>query len=60
VAKFLLLPIYVIALAVPFFNRDQPELFGFPFFYWYQLLTVPAGALLIFIVFKLEDKGQGE
>jgi len=60
VAKLLLLPIYVIALAVPFFNRDQPELFGFPFFYWYQLLTVPAGALLIFIVFKLEDKGDSE
>lgn len=26
---------------VPFYNRETPSLFGFPFFYWYQLLWVP-------------------
>ena len=40
--KYLLLLIpCVIALAVPLFNSDAPELFGMPFFYWFQLLLVP-------------------
>ena len=33
----LLLP-FAGLLWVPFYNHVQPELFGFPFFYWYQLL----------------------
>ena len=37
---------------VPFFNRLRPELFGFPFFYWYQLLWVPLTTLLIYIVYS--------
>jgi hypothetical protein len=58
VAKLLLLPVLVMALAVPFFNQMDPTLFGFPFFYWYQLATVPVGALLIYLVFRIEDKGE--
>jgi Na+/melibiose symporter-like transporter len=27
-------------LAVPLYARRGPELWGFPFFYWYQLLLV--------------------
>ena len=45
----LLLP-YVGLLWVPFYNIKLPELFGFPFFYWYQLAWVPLTSLLIFIV----------
>ena len=48
----LLLP-FVGLLWVPFFNTDDfPALFGFPFFYWYQLLWVPITAFLIWLVYR--------
>jgi hypothetical protein len=36
----------------PLYAKHGPELFGFPFFYWYQLTWVPVTALLTFIVYK--------
>ena len=56
--RILLLLIYIIALCVPFFNKSSPSLFGFPFFYWYQMLVVPVSSLLIFLVFRAEDKSE--
>ncbi len=47
----ILLPV-VGVLWVPFYNMKEPSLFGFPFFYWYQLLWVPVSAVLIGIVYK--------
>jgi hypothetical protein len=44
----LLLVPCVIALWVPLFNMTGPELFGIPFFYWFQMLLVPASALAIY------------
>ncbi len=35
----LLIP-FVATLAVPLYNKRAPELWGFPFFYWYQFLWV--------------------
>jgi len=58
--KILLLPVFVLALAVPFFNRATPVLFGLPFFYWYQIAIVPVASLLIYIVYKVEDQGEAE
>jgi len=55
--RILFLVIFVATLAVPFFNRATPILFGFPFFYWYQIVCVPIASILIFIVFRAEDKG---
>jgi hypothetical protein len=40
----LLLVPYVGLLWVPFYNARTPELWGFPFFYWYQLIWVPITA----------------
>ena len=51
--KILLLLVFIITLAVPVFNRTGPALFGFPFFYWYQMAAVPVCSLLIFIVFRV-------
>ena len=48
----LLLVPYVGLLWVPFYNQAQPELFGFPFFYWYQLIWVPLTSLLIWLVYR--------
>jgi hypothetical protein len=37
----------------PLYARDSPELFGFPFFYWYQFAWVPATAFLTALVYRL-------
>jgi hypothetical protein len=47
----LLLPSYVGLLWVPFYASRTPELFGFPFFYWFQFAWVPLTALLTWIVY---------
>jgi len=39
VAILLAIPLVAI-LWVPFYGKKTPELWGFPFFYWYQLLWV--------------------
>jgi uncharacterized membrane protein len=58
--KLLLLLVFVVTLAVPVFNKTGPALFGFPFFYWYQMAAVPVSSLFIFIVFRAEDRGDEE
>jgi hypothetical protein len=41
IAVTILLAIPIAALViVPIYARKSPELWGFPFFYWYQLLWV--------------------
>jgi Protein of unknown function (DUF3311) len=52
--RILLVVIFVAALAVPFFNHAAPSLFGFPFFYWYQLAVVLAASVLTGIVYLVE------
>jgi hypothetical protein len=36
----------------PLNSREDPTLFGFPFFYWYQLLWVPVTAALTYFVYR--------
>jgi hypothetical protein len=36
----------------PLYAKHDPVLFGFPFFYWYQLLWVPVAAALTWTVYK--------
>jgi hypothetical protein len=52
---WLLLIPYIGLLWVPFYNHVEPKLFGFPFFYWYQLLWVPISAVLTWIVYQRLD-----
>ena len=47
----LLLP-FIGLLWVPFYNHAQPDLFGFPFFYWYQICWVPLSAFLTFLAWR--------
>jgi hypothetical protein len=54
----LLLPVLAV-LAVPVFNRTGPALWGFPFFYWYQMLWVILCSVLAGVVFLIEDRGDG-
>jgi hypothetical protein len=52
--RLLLILPYIAMLWVSSYNRTSPELFGFPFFYWYQLLWVIVAAALAGIVYKAE------
>ncbi|MDB5849962.1 MAG: hypothetical protein JWP29_3714 [Rhodoferax sp.] len=57
--RYLLLLPFVGLLWLPFYNGLLPSLFGFPFFYWYQLMWVPITALLIGVVYLHEyDAGD--
>lgn len=47
----LLLP-WLALLSLPLYSRMNPELFGFPFFYWYQLAWVPLTAVVTFVVHR--------
>ncbi len=47
----LLLPLFGL-LIVPLYNFHEPGLFGFPFFYWYQLAWVPVTAFLTWIAYR--------
>lgn len=58
--RILFLIVFIIALWVPAFNRVDPTLFGFPFFYWYQILVVIISSALIWIVYKVEDKKEAD
>ena len=53
-ARLLLLIPFVAVLWVPFYNSVQPTLFGIPFFYWYQLLWIILGAVIIAVVYRIE------
>jgi hypothetical protein len=50
--RWLLLVPFLGLLNVSFYNKAEPVLWGFPFFYWYQLLWVPITVLLIWVVYR--------
>lgn len=54
--RLLLLIIFILALFVPIFNRTAPSLWGFPFFYWYQILVIFIGSGLTWIVYVVENR----
>lgn len=54
----LLVPI-VLSLAVAFYNRTEPALFGMPFFYWFQLAIIPVGVACTVVVYRAHRRNQG-
>lgn len=54
--RLLLLLPFIGLLWVPFYNKAEPELWGFPFFYWYQFIWVFVTSILIWIVYQGEKK----
>ena len=52
--RLLLLIPFLAMVWVPSYNRIDPELWGIPFFYWYQLAWVLIGAVLVFVVYLIE------
>ena len=53
VVVVILLVAIIVPLLVPTYDQKEPRLFGFPFFYWYQLLWVFLCAGLVGLSFWL-------
>jgi Protein of unknown function (DUF3311) len=53
VVSVILLAAIIVPLLVPTYDQKEPRLFGFPFFYWYQLLWVFLCAALVGLCFWL-------
>ena len=43
-------------LIVPIYARETPKLGDFPFFYWYQLIYMPAVAVALWIAMLLQRR----
>lgn len=55
-----LLAIPVLALLiVPIYASEDPELWGFPFFYWYQFAWVFLASVFTWSAFKVIEKARG-
>ncbi|MBV9972131.1 MAG: DUF3311 domain-containing protein [Candidatus Eremiobacteraeota bacterium] len=53
----LLLP-FIATLFPPFYARTSPVIFGFPFFYWYQLVWVVLAAVVVGVVLLTAGDGR--
>lgn len=64
VGVLLLIPI-VLPLLVNTYARTEPQLFGFPFFFWYQFMWIPIAAALTYACYILvtrqrkRDRNEG-
>ena len=58
VAILLIIPMVALAL-VPTYSRTTPELWGFPFFYWYQLLWVLITPILTYSAYVVIKRARG-
>jgi hypothetical protein len=46
----------LLPLSTPLYNRIEPTLLGFPFFYWFQLALAGFSAVMIALVYTLTRK----
>jgi len=53
----LIVPI-VVPLLVPLYNQRDPELFGWPFFYWVQLVFVALGVVTTGLVYRMTRRSK--
>ncbi len=52
-----LLLVPLVATLIPMlYNREYPDLFGIPFFYWYQLAAISVGVLTTLIVYRVSRR----
>lgn len=57
---WLLVVPFVATLVPPLYARQAPELFGFPFFYWYQLIWIVISALIVWGIYMLTREPERE
>ena len=53
VAGALLAVAIVVPLLVGVYDREDPTLFGFPFFYWFQFALIPLASAATYAAFRL-------
>ncbi len=53
-----LVPAVVLPLLVPLYDSEDPTLFGFPFFYWFQLALIPVAVVLTVVAYYLDKAGH--
>jgi hypothetical protein len=53
----ILLPAVVLPLWVPLYDRTDPTLFGFPFFFWFQFALILMSGALTAIAYGLSQLG---
>jgi hypothetical protein len=54
-----LIPMIALAI-VPVYSRETPKLWGFPFFYWYQLLWVFLASAFTYTAYRVILHARGE
>jgi hypothetical protein len=54
----LLAPAVILPLAVPLYDSEDPTLFGFPFYFWFQLALIPVAVVLTVIAYYLAKAGD--
>jgi uncharacterized membrane protein len=46
----------VVPLLVFIYDQEDPTLWGFPFYYWFQFLLIPIVSALTYTAFKISEK----
>ena len=59
VAILLLIPCVALAL-VPTYSRETPRLWGWPFFYWYQVMWVLLTPLATYAAYRVIRRARGD
>ncbi|HEU5037031.1 MAG TPA: DUF3311 domain-containing protein [Nocardioides sp.] len=54
----LLAPAIVLPLWVSLYDREDPTLFGFPFFYWFQFLLIVASVCLTVPAYRVAQGAE--
>jgi uncharacterized membrane protein (DUF4010 family) len=49
----------VVPLLVVVYDREDPTLFGFPFFYWFQFVLIPFASAATYAAFRLVTPDRG-
>lgn len=57
---WLLLIPWIAMVWVPSYNKADPQLWGFPFFYWYQLAWVLVSAVITAFVYFVTSPRNGD
>jgi hypothetical protein len=60
IAAVCLIAPFVAMLWIPSYNKTNPKLLGFPFFYWYQLLWVVITAVLMIVAFTAVNRDRAQ
>ena len=55
----LLIPI-VVPLLVPMYDKEDPTLFGFPFFFWWQFFLIVVAGAVTFTAFMIAQKATAK